>query len=1057
MKRNAKLFSVLLACAVVVNTVGINTAYAAPNNEILVENIVIEETEGIGIDEGTVEVQVAESIDEINVLDDTNVSDEIIVSEEALASDEVIISEATENTVEIDVESEVEALTEAEVELEAETGTDVEATSDNNQDNAIATVQEVANDISIDNVLTDETYYTSDMPLGELPLIYDIDYDGIDELAEGASIHALDYIDGAGETFQAKYIPSFKSDIPAVRNQGNTSTCWAHASIVMAEMSMIKKGKANRSVDYSELALAYFFSHPQVDPLGGTVGDINKRGGNSDWIKSGGNVVYSTEELASWIGAANDADDAAFSNWQSVYASDSLDPSYAYSKDVAHLTGAKFFDIAYYTETGTSATPNTDEYMELNRNAAKKYILENGIICASFYVPDSDEEVSLGVAYTSANNCFYYPKVKGTNHAISIVGWDDDFPKENFANSAAAGYGLPKANGAWLIRNSWDTTEHDTEDGYYNLDQYFWMSYYDMSLRNSRSLIFDSSDNYDNNYQYDGGFVSNSIYMQDEITIANVFEAKASNVGEYVKAVMFETSSSNVKYTIEIYKDPDTDDPTTGTKVLTSTTRGTTDFPGVYTVDLANPVYVSNGHKFAAVVTLEKAGSQVKVPYEADTRSTDWIYSQVSAEPGQSYVLEGDWTDFGDEYGANLRIKAFTKNAVADHYIKYDANGGTGTIADQPVVASEDIYLSDGVFTRKGYDFVGWNTKADGSGELYAENSVVSDLVFTEDTLTLYATWDAVDYSIKYNLNGGKNNSKNPTTYNVLSGNISLKNPTKSGYTFKGWYTDRSLTKKITTIKAGTVGNISLYAKWAAYKKYNIVFNGNGSNGGRMPAMKRCKVGVKYTLTPNAYYKNGYEFTGWNTEKDGSGTSYKDGAKVSNLGGPNGGNIKLYAQWKKSSGYKITYVLSGGTNNPKNPSSYVGDRNVKLYKPTREGYRFDGWYIDYTYDHRINTINRGMKGNLVLFAHWVPVSYTVLYVSGDFYSKLDGYQTQVYDEEYTIGENVKNSNIYFWSTKKDGTGKIYYKGQKVSNLSDKYGDIIVLYPIYTGEPITILK
>lgn len=74
---------------------------------------------------------------------------------------------------------------------------------------------------------------------------------------------------------------------------------------------------------------------------------------------------------------------------------------------------------------------------------------------------------------------------------------------------------------------------------------------------------------------------------------------------------------------------------------------------------------------------------------------------------------------------------------------------------------------------------------------------------------------DNMKYSIKYNLNGGKNNKKNPTCYYNATKNIKLKNPTKKGYTFKGWYTDKQYKKKVTAIKKGSNGKKTLYAKWA--------------------------------------------------------------------------------------------------------------------------------------------------------------------------------------------------------------------------------------------------
>lgn len=80
---------------------------------------------------------------------------------------------------------------------------------------------------------------------------------------------------------------------------------------------------------------------------------------------------------------------------------------------------------------------------------------------------------------------------------------------------------------------------------------------------------------------------------------------------------------------------------------------------------------------------------------------------------------------------------------------------------------------------------------------------------------------DNMKYNIKYNLNGGKNNKKNPSFYYNQAKTIKLKKPTKKGYTFKGWYTDKQYRKKVTAIKKGSSGKKTLYAKWQ--KKHRAI------------------------------------------------------------------------------------------------------------------------------------------------------------------------------------------------------------------------------------------
>lgn len=80
--------------------------------------------------------------------------------------------------------------------------------------------------------------------------------------------------------------------------------------------------------------------------------------------------------------------------------------------------------------------------------------------------------------------------------------------------------------------------------------------------------------------------------------------------------------------------------------------------------------------------------------------------------------------------------------------------------------------------------------------------------------ITLYAQWKLTKYKITYKLNGGKNAKKNPTAYTYKTSTIKLKNPTRKGYVFKGWYLDKKFKKKVTVINKGSSGNKTLYAKW---------------------------------------------------------------------------------------------------------------------------------------------------------------------------------------------------------------------------------------------------
>jgi uncharacterized repeat protein (TIGR02543 family) len=158
-------------------------------------------------------------------------------------------------------------------------------------------------------------------------------------------------------------------------------------------------------------------------------------------------------------------------------------------------------------------------------------------------------------------------------------------------------------------------------------------------------------------------------------------------------------------------------------------------------------------------------------------------------------------------------------------------------------------------------------------------------------------------YSIKYVLNGGTNNKKNPVEYNSTSKTISLKKPSRKGYTFAGWYRDKKFKKKITRITKGSTGTKTVYAKWIV-NKYTIRFDGNGADSGTMNDKKGCKYDKKYKLSPNRFARTGYTFAGWNTKADGSGKTIADKATASKLLSKNGGVKTLYAMWKADENMK---------------------------------------------------------------------------------------------------------------------------------------------------------
>ena len=150
---------------------------------------------------------------------------------------------------------------------------------------------------------------------------------------------------------------------------------------------------------------------------------------------------------------------------------------------------------------------------------------------------------------------------------------------------------------------------------------------------------------------------------------------------------------------------------------------------------------------------------------------------------------------------ASGKVKAVTVSAP--YTVSYNANGGSGAPGSQKKAQDITLKLSTTTPTRTGYTFNGWNTNNSGTGTNYAAGANYT----ANANVTLYAKWTAVNYTIGYTLNGGSV-STNPTSYTIATNTITLNNPTKDGYTFKGWTGSNGNTPQTSVqIANGSTGN----------------------------------------------------------------------------------------------------------------------------------------------------------------------------------------------------------------------------------------------------------
>ena len=452
-------------------------------------------------------------------------------------------------------------------------------------------------------------------------------------------------------------------------------------------------------------------------------------------------------------------------------------------------------------------------------------------------------------------------------------------------------------------------------------------------------------------------------------------------------------------------------------------------------VKLSTVTYKANGASGADQAQTHVAGSKINL-YPANTFTRDGYtftgWNTKADGSGNTYAAgkEVSWVDNVTLYAQWQKLSTIT----------YKPNGASGgdTVQQHGSGAATTLYLSD-TYSRDGYLFTGWNTKADGSGNTYEAGKTVS----WYDNVTLYAQW-AKASTITYKANGA---SGSDVVQTHIAGKAATLKPantfTKSGYIFCGWNTKADGSGN--TYEAGKsvswYDNVTLYAIWKAER--TITYKGNGAT--TADVVQKHGAGVKIKLYGSSYVRPGYVFVNWNTKADGSGNTYVGGQEVAWFD-----NVTLYAQWKPAR--TITYKANGASGSDVVQTHGAG---VKVaLKPantfTRSGYVFCGW--NSKADGSGNTYGAEAEvswmENVTLYAIWKQ-SRTITYKANGA-SGSDVVQTHGAGVATTLkpANTFTRSGYIFmgWNSKADGSGNTYEAGKTVS-----WNDNVTLYAIWKAE------
>ena len=309
--------------------------------------------------------------------------------------------------------------------------------------------------------------------------------------------------------------------------------------------------------------------------------------------------------------------------------------------------------------------------------------------------------------------------------------------------------------------------------------------------------------------------------------------------------------------------------------------------------------------------------AQVGKPLSDVTLPEGWKWKDESTIPQtegtQTYpaIFTPDDTDNYNTVETDISVGVVNEPVVQEYAITFDANGGS--VSPSSAQTKNGKLESLPTPTYDGYDFLGWYTQKDG-GE-----KVTTDTVFTKNSI-IYAHWQeqtAQEYTVTFDANGG---SVNPSSATTKDGKLeSLPTPTRGGYDFLGWYTEKDGGEKVITDTVFTK-DTTIYAHWQkqAAQEYTVTFDANG--GSVTPSGSSTKDGKLESLpTPT---RGGYDFLGWYTQKDGGDKVTTNTVFTK--------NSTIYAHWQKESS-------SGGGGGTSRPTPSLSDRAIDDIQDARPG------------------------------------------------------------------------------------------------------------------------
>ena len=387
--------------------------------------------------------------------------------------------------------------------------------------------------------------------------------------------------------------------------------------------------------------------------------------------------------------------------------------------------------------------------------------------------------------------------------------------------------------------------------------------------------------------------------------------------------------------------------------------------------------------------------------------------------------------DAGATYTPSSNITLYAKWTANTYQVKYNGNGATsGSMSNSSHTYDVAKNLTKNAYSRAytvtyNYNYTGssnttatatatfngWATSASGS-KVYNDQQSVTNLRTTSGTYEIFANWTL--------------------------GTVTLPSPTRTGYTFGGWYKESSCTNKVGNGGATYTpsSNTTLYAKWTI-NQYTATFDANGGSTANPQTITKdygSQLGTLPTTT-----RAGYQFNGWYTAKSG-GTKISTTTTLTS-------NVTYYAQWTIIN-YTVTYDANGGsTASPQSVTRTYNQDLGTLATTSRTGYTFDGWYTAKSGGTKATTTTK-ITSNVTLYAHWTIKQYTATFDANGGSAASPGTITKDYGSQLGTLPTTSRSGYSFdgWFTAASG-------GTQISSTTTLTSDV-TYYAHWTINTVT---